>query len=324
MKRKFISSLLMVAAIVLFMLITGRFTPIIVAAQAPVSTPTPNGTSGPDCRECHWDIFVDWEGSKHGKGLSCGQCHLANKQESHARLGHGAQEGPQQCMGCHTTGYNPTTDTWREDNVHCTACHFPMEPGHPDKPMPTDRSVELCGKCHIQARFEWEVSKHGLAGVACVNCHNQHKTSLRAEGDQISEECAICHESRTAGFAQSVHAHEGINCGDCHLANLEGPIGEGNAKRNHTFDVDVKTCVACHAKTLHNSPNAGTRQPVGPIMPLESSDSMSSAVTNEVSEESPPPSPFGFVALAGAVGIGIGMVVMPIAGSWQRRRKDNK
>src|SRR5574341_199559 len=124
-----------------------------LAAQETAPTPTVTPTSNaPDCRNCHWDIFVDWEGSKHGKGLSCGQCHLASQQNNHARFGHGAQGGPQQCMACHTTGYDATTDTWSEENVHCSACHSPIEKDHPDKPMPISRSVELCGKCHIQAR----------------------------------------------------------------------------------------------------------------------------------------------------------------------------
>jgi len=126
-------------------------------------TPQPTQPSS-DCRECHWDIFITWEQSSHGKGLSCPQCHLVDQDENHAREGHGAQGGPQQCMDCHTTGYDPVTDTWVEDNIHCTSCHAPIPSNHPDEPVPTNRSADLCGSCHIQANFEWQVSKHGQAG----------------------------------------------------------------------------------------------------------------------------------------------------------------
>ncbi|MBI5934813.1 MAG: hypothetical protein HY867_14005 [Chloroflexi bacterium] len=324
MKTNLFRSFFFVAAAAFLTLVAAQSTQTRVAAQELVSTPTPEGGGGPDCRECHWDIFVDWEGSKHGQGLSCGQCHLANQEGGHARLGHGAQGGPQQCMGCHTTGYDPATDTWNEDDVHCSACHSPIEAGHPEKPMPINRSVELCGRCHIQARFEWEISKHGQAGVACVNCHNQHKTTLKSGADHLSEQCAVCHENRVKGFSESVHAEQGVSCGDCHLANLEGPVGEGSAKRNHTFEVDVKTCTACHAKTLHNAKQAGIAQPVGLIMPLEPSDAMSSAVTNEVSETPPRPGSLSSAALSGIIGIGIGMAVLPVVGNWRKRRQDKK
>ena len=275
--------------------------------------------AGSTCRDCHWDIYINWEGSAHGKGLSCGQCHLASQQDNHARLGHGAQGGPQQCMSCHTTGYNPLTDTWEEDNVHCTACHNPVPPEHPDKPAPINRSEELCGNCHIQARFEWEASKHGQAGVTCVNCHNQHRTSLKAENNDVIAQCSTCHQDPTVGFADSVHAKQGLSCGDCHLATLEGPLGEGSAKRNHGFEVELTTCVSCHSGQMHMSTAITETRPSTVLMAAEPLDSMASAINSRVCAEPEPPNLYGFMLIAGLVCLGVGIAIPTQYKQWFSR-----
>ena len=310
-------------AAVLFFPLTLALLTVTWARAGGLEQTAPPTPAAPDCRECHWDIFVTWEESAHGRGLSCGQCHLANQQDNHARLGHGAQGGPQQCMGCHTTGYDPVTDTWQEDDIHCSACHQPLEPDHPNKPMPIDRSVELCGKCHIQARFEWEVSTHGQLGVACVSCHNQHKTSLRADSDNVSDQCATCHESRTSSYADTAHAQKGISCGECHLAPLEGPLGEGNAKRNHTFEVDLATCVSCHTEQLHKKGQAAESPDASLAMSNEPVDAMASGVTAPVSAQPDPVYPLGFMSLALSVGIGLGMVATIWLNRLDARRMGN-
>ena len=203
------------------------------AAQTVTWDEVPRNPDGePDCRECHWETFLDWEHSFHGQGLSCGQCHLSD-QQNHSRKGHGSQGGPADCMACHTTGYNPVDDTWEEDNIHCKACHTPIELEHPENPMPTNRSSELCGGCHIQAFFEWQESGHRLAEVTCIDCHSQHTTNLRF-GD-ATKTCAKCHESRVGEFAHSGHKEAGVTCEACHLAPLEGPIGSGSARLEPHF-----------------------------------------------------------------------------------------
>lgn len=282
-----------------------------------------------DCRECHWDVYLNWEQSAHGQGLSCGQCHLGD-QENHAHKGHGAQGGAQACMSCHTTGYDPRTDTWEEDNVHCTACHKPVAPDHPDTPMPTDRSEELCGTCHIQANFEWQVSPHGQAGVVCVSCHSQHTTSLKS--GNVSAQCANCHETYAEGFSHSIHYKEGLSCANCHLAPLEGPVGEGNAKRSHTFDVDVKTCVSCHKEGLHNAMDPAKSSPHFTFQSelSDPTEAMVSSVTNKVSPQAPTLNLSGFVALGGLMlGLGIGgfivglaIVILPWLNRWYRRVRE--
>ena len=275
-----------------------------------------------DCRECHWDIFLIWEDSSHGKGLSCSQCHLAvSEEDNHARSGHGAQEGgSQECMDCHTTGYDVETDTWEEDNIHCTACHSPMPPRHPDDPAPTDRSADLCGECHIQANFEWQISVHGLKNVSCVDCHNQHRTTLKSPVVEIAKQCAVCHETLEEDFSMSLHAGQGISCADCHLAPLENQsLGRGNARLNHTFEVDISACLQCHYDMLHDpeenlskSEDAHLYEQIAETKDYWGAqkvglDAMASAVNVDVHATPPPPNTNNFMAFATVFGAGAGI-----------------
>ena len=291
------------------------------AAQIVTPDEIPRDKDGdPDCRECHWETFLDWEHSIHGQGLSCAQCHLSDQQD-HARAGHGSQGGPEDCMGCHTTGYNPEDDTWQEDNIHCKACHTPVELNHPDDPMPTNRSGELCGGCHIQAFFEWQESEHRIAEVACIDCHSQHTTELRFV-DAI-ETCAHCHQSRVEEFEHSGHEAAGVNCASCHLAPLDGPIGSGSAKLNHTFIVELKTCTACHLEELH----AGKQTSVtgtGTEDDHASTDSividaMASSTTAGVNQLPRGANPLQFAAFVGLILIGIGLTLGPSLLKWLPR-----
>ena len=294
------------------------FTTLLVQASPPQQEPQPHEVSL-DCRECHEDIYNGWEQSAHGQGLSCGQCHLAG-EESHARQGHAAEGGTQACMSCHTTGYDPITDTWVEADISCVACHTPIDPDHPDVPAPTNRSADLCGQCHIQANFEWQNSPHGAAGVVCVSCHSQHTTSLKSTS--VSAQCANCHETHTEGFTHSVHYAEGLSCANCHLAPQTGPVGEGSAKRHHTFDVDIKTCVACHGNEMHDAAGAPGSSPHFSFQSstLDPTDAMASSVTAKVSAEPEPVSLLGFVTVGGiTLGLGVGGAIVGMAtvvGPW--------
>ncbi len=59
-----------------------------------------------------------------------------------------------QCAGCHTTGYDTTTQKFKELNIGCEACHGPgskhATSGNKSD-IVIDRSSEGCGYCHIRA-----------------------------------------------------------------------------------------------------------------------------------------------------------------------------
>ncbi len=280
-----------------------------VGAQSVTTEEIPRDNVGdPDCRQCHWETFLDWEKSSHGKGLSCPECHVT--EQDHARLGHSSQGGAQDCMSCHTTGYNPESDTWEEDNIHCKACHTPITSTHPDDPMPTNRSGELCGTCHIQAFFEWQVSEHHNAEVACIDCHSQHTTDLRFT--QAIDTCDQCHPTRVEGFHDSGHEAAGITCADCHLAPLGGPIGAGSAKLDHTFMVELETCTACHLEDLHTSKEADqSEESASTSTENLNPDPMTTSRDVEVSRTPPSGDPLQFAAFFGLVAIGTMIVRRP-------------
>ena len=293
-----------------------------VGAQSITGEEIPRDKEGdPDCRECHWETFLDWETSSHGKGLSCPECHVS--EENHARLGHGSLGGPEDCMSCHTTGYNPEDDTWEEDNIHCKACHTPVALNHPDDPMPTNRAGSLCGSCHIQAFFEWQESEHRNAEVTCIDCHSQHTTDLRFT--KAIETCAQCHQSRVEEFHHSGHESAGITCADCHLAPLDGPIGSGSAKLDHTFMVELKTCTACHLEELHAGKQSdvgseGNHTTTGKIKP----DPMASSRDVEVTQVQRSANPLHFATFFGLVALGTVIVRRPLRFRWlpHRRKKE--
>ncbi|MFV2044640.1 MAG: cytochrome c3 family protein [Anaerolineales bacterium] len=302
--------ILVVLSTIIYLLATTR---ISIGQEISADNIPPVEEQEPDCRECHLSVYQMWEDSAHGRGLSCGQCHLGD-QNNHGREGHGAQGGPGECMACHTTGYNATTDTWEEDDIHCKACHNPIEPNHPKEPMPIDRSVDLCGRCHIQARFDWQISSHGAAGVACVSCHNQHTTSLKS--DSVKDQCALCHKEQAASFSHSVHDEQGLSCASCHLASIEEPLGEGSAKLSHTFAVHVKTCMECHEAGIHDSSDSTLIKASFPGGGAKDLDPMTSSLTTSVTGEPESIDGMsviiisGLAAVIGATSVGLGFIAV--------------
>lgn len=73
-----------------------------------------------------------------------------------------AVDAKKDCLGCHTTGYNPTAATWVAEGVGCEMCHGPgsTHSGSADKKgtivhveqLPPDRRAMVCGRCHSQGK----------------------------------------------------------------------------------------------------------------------------------------------------------------------------
>ena len=304
--------------ILLFCILT--FPAAQVQAAPEFQEPSPGtGIAGLDCVTCHGNIFELWETSAHGVGLTCEQCHLSD-QANLAKTGHNFQGDAQECMDCHTTGHDSENATFAENDIHCTACHNPIPENHPLEPAPIDRSVDLCGQCHIQARFDWQTSAHGTSGVACVTCHNQHSTSLKEE--DISAQCASCHGKRVSAFSHSEHGESGLSCADCHLALLDGPLMEGNAKRDHSFRVEISVCSACHSYQLHNPDASSTPTGAIQLIPEGAVDSMTTNINDIVSESPEHLNHFTLASVFSLIGIGIGAISIPLLKS--NKTRNNK
>lgn len=254
------------------------------------------------CSACHSDLYKVWETGAHGQAAS----------DPAFRDAWVEQGSPERCLACHTTGYDGETGQYRAEGITCEACHSPVPANHPQDPMPSDRGASMCGNCHTETFFEWQVSTHRENDLACVGCHDPHATQLKTE--EPSTLCATCHRDRASNFAHTAHSQQGLTCADCHLASLDSQNGEGHAVRDHSFNVRLSTCNKCHAYQMHDPGAVHTDKPTP-----EPVDSMASAETMGVSLEPAPVNPFGYAALAGLIGFGVGIVVSPWLERWYRR-----
>ena len=290
----------------------------IMLVTAAAATAQPSGGVPPSsqltCRACHSDTHGAWEDGAHGQA-SASASFLADWE---------TRGQPRECLACHTTGYDAVSDTYQAEGVTCEACHSPAPADHPNEPMPSDRSGKLCGTCHTETLFEWQVSKHRAVNLACVACHDPHATALKGEAEAATEStlCASCHRERASNFAHSSHSQVGLTCADCHLGPTDSQTGEGHATRDHSFSVRLTTCNACHAYQMHDPsqvhPDDATPTPAAPAAATPSgSDGML------ISASPSPVSPVGFAALSGLVGMATGMILAPwLERFYNRIRRD--
>lgn len=258
------------------------------------------------CQACHQEFYSLWVDGQHGNASSDPEFLEAWQ----------AQGSKRECLTCHASGYDEATGTYLEGGVSCNACHGPVPADHPNQPMPTDRTATLCGECHTETYFEWQISGHRAEDMDCQSCHDPHATGLKVESS--SELCSSCHRTRASGFAHSQHSQVGMVCADCHLEPLGGEPGDGHATRDHSFMVRLSTCNACHAYQMHD--------------PVEVHDLSESAMSEEsiasseevtLSGEAGLVSPLGFSAVAGLVGMATGMVLAPWLEKWYRRIRED-
>ncbi|HZD11371.1 MAG TPA: multiheme c-type cytochrome, partial [Candidatus Binatia bacterium] len=196
-------------------------------------------STGDECQTCHGDIHADWLESMHGQATNNRVFLLEWKKDG----------SPQECMACHTTGYDTATGEWTADGITCDACHSPTPANHPQDIMPTKGDAEDCGTCHVDTYVQWQVSGHGENDLSCANCHNPHTTEIRAADSQ--ELCRTCHNQESHFYEMTAHAEKGLLCTDCHLRVTDASAGEGHGQRIHTFDVDLRSCTQCHGAEMH-------------------------------------------------------------------------
>ncbi len=141
-----------------------------------VSAQTNEEYVGPEyCKICHPYQYDEWSTTKHSQAYS--DTVFQEQWEG--------EGSPGECLECHTTGYDLSTNTFEVEGVTCEVC-----PG-PKNTMAIDTSKELCQQCHTGTRArQIEMGTHGIGGVSCVQCHmyqQSHTFRPRAEA------CSQCH-----------------------------------------------------------------------------------------------------------------------------------
>lgn len=276
---------------------------LISFALAQASPVRQAGGFAPDCQECHSSIQAAWEGGSHSQALV----------DPVFKQAWDAVGNPNDCLSCHTTGFDPVTGTSEESGVTCAACHDPVPANHPLSPASMSHAADSCGECHTDTLFEWQSSQHGQSDLTCVNCHDPHANTLKAE--DTSTLCASCHGTRVSAFGHSAHAAQDLTCTDCHIGETDGPMGMGSARHTHTFAVDLDTCTECHENELHNPAVAMLIEAGTPVPPV----SMSSGQPTTVNHDPQTGSPLGVATFTGLMGLAIGIVLAPLLEKGFRR-----
>jgi hypothetical protein len=303
-----------------FALLAAGVTLIMASAQsgtvAPVQTPS-------DCASCHSEIQTTWQNGAHGKAGS-DPIFLDNWSK---------QGKPSACLACHTTGFDPATDTYKTDGVTCESCHKPVPPDHPKNPMPVEPSEKLCGQCHSSERFEVpdsQASTHYERGIACASCHDPHSTSLQtvpgswgtAKTDPVSQLCVTCHKESNMDFSLTAHAQKNVSCADCHVNEADGVERAPHTVPDHSFQANVASCNTCHTQQMHSPGEATNTKEADVVVAVQPTPELKlSAVTPEPTAVGP----LGFSAMAGLIGLAGGMVLAPwLERSYRRVTKQNR
>lgn len=260
-----------------------------------------------DCQTCHPAFFASWETSHHGQAMV----------DPAFKEAHQASGEKPECLVCHTTGYDSVSNTWIADGITCEACHSPIEPNHPTNPMPSDRSAGLCGTCHQETLFEWQISAHRATDLVCVDCHGQHSTTLKAE--DTDSLCSNCHRERASNYSHTAHSEQGLTCADCHLGPTGGEAVEGHAAKDHSFNVRLSTCNACHAYQMHDPTDVHLDTNTEPV--IKEFDAMAAVETAGVSADPEPVSPMYYALISALIGMAFGLLVSPWIERWYRRTK---
>ena len=193
------------------------------------------------CKECHLDVATQWTSSPHANAYTDPVF-----QERWSGLG-----SPADCLSCHTTNFQASTDSFHAEGVSCEACHGQVKSNHPPSVVQARGDAEFCGTCHTTTLHEWRLTAHSTAGIGCTACHNPHNQKALFENpDQL---CINCHSEDMERYLEDTHVQKDIGCVDCHALVIppETVPVDGIVPTGHTFTITPATCVACHTDALH-------------------------------------------------------------------------
>lgn len=227
-----------------------------------------------ECRSCHKDTYEEWAVSKHNTSAFDGETFQAAWESTRRSTA---------CLHCHTTGFDPTTDTIDTEGVGCAACHQPLDNGEfdPDEReharLSIPRRIEECAVCHgndhALTYTEWDASAHnGAIDVGCLVCHGAHDTSLVKEDTndlcsschlqpvpensphmEVTSGCTDCHPSPVSVDNVHMSGDDGAvaDCVTCHMTPEYDKWGRYMSNTGHSFEVTLTACMSCHGN-LHD------------------------------------------------------------------------
>ena len=154
------------------------------------------------------------------------------------------------CAGCHTTGFDPESETWAEAGVGCEACHGP---GSEHVALAGDRAMivnpalldfqaqtEVCGQCHSRGtdstgtyEFPVDFQPGGAVRLDDVFLPTADEAHLWPDGSSKA------HHQEYLDWQQSPH-EAGVSCLFCHVSHSHGETA------HQTRWVGNHRCLICH------------------------------------------------------------------------------
>lgn len=194
-----------------------------------------------ECQSCHLDIAEMWSHSPHAHAFDDEYF-----QERWTGMGQ-----PGECLLCHTTNYQETSQSYDAEGVACEACHGTVGEDHPPAVVPLRADTDYCGTCHTTTLGEWRLTGHASSTVGCMDCHDPHnQEALFTVADDM---CINCHGEDMGDYLEDLHVQKEIGCVDCHALVIPPEIipEDGIVPTGHAFTITPATCVACHTDALH-------------------------------------------------------------------------
>ena len=175
---------------------------------------------------------------------------------------------PYNCGRCHTTGWVSTDDgaahqdglagmagSFVAPGVQCEECHGAGS-RHIQTMSANDidvmRSAAQCGKCHYRNEDHTIAAKGGFirhheqydemiaaghVALACIDCHDPHKTVRHGQTGGIIRSCEDCHQ------AYASTTHHGATCVECHMGKAsKSAVAENQYTgdiRTHIFKINT-------------------------------------------------------------------------------------
>lgn len=275
--------------------IFGGITYFAVLAQ-PAEVPV--AQNGDDCYRCHRDLYSSWHTSAHGQAL----------EDEYFQERWSLQDQSEDCLVCHTTGFDPGTGAWESDGISCSNCHDPIPDDHPESLVPINRSSTLCESCHSDAIHEWKTSTHRQVGLTCVDCHSQHTATLKAA--DVGLLCVSCHHDIPETYSHIIHNDQNLSCPDCHLESLPGAAVEerGYSAKDHNFQPKITGCDDCHEYRLNE---ALSDSGAGTSLGVDYHDMLDEMAVAGISIEPEPVNPLSFAIVSAMVGLVVGLLLSP-------------
>lgn len=265
-----------------------------MAAQAGEAQPQEAGPQ--QCALCHLAEAQEWQNSPHAQAIEALD-HDALVNECNASAGEDCT-----CLRCHTTNFDPTTQTFSQQGVTCEACHGPYVEGHPENGvMQLDVDSSVCSNCHTETHKAWEQTPHAQAGVQCIGCHRSHSQDLRLKDEAL---CASCHRDQLQDYGHAAHMRTGVDCVDCHakppLAKVDArTASQPTALSTHQFSVDTQVCTECHQEMFQEDTQLVVAQSATPPLAASAAADVVAAQANQRRLQ-------GVTALSFGLGLGIG------------------